>query len=60
MTAYCCHCGEEEKMGDPEYIVLCGSCVQKCMAQPDVEQVEVKHKPIGESKTLSPPKRVGD
>ena len=42
-------------MGDPDFIVLCGSCVQKCIAQPVNEQPVIRTKK--DIKTL---KRVKD
>jgi len=60
MTAYCNHCGKEEKMGDPEYVVLCGDCVQKCLVQPIFEEIEKKPKVISDDKKLQPIKRVAD
>ena len=44
-------------MGDPEYIILCGDCVQMCLKQPVFAEAQ-KTKRI--SKTLKPIKRVSD
>jgi len=59
INAYCNHCGKEVPRGDPEYVVLCGNCVQKCLVQPIVEQ-PVEKPPKKDMIILQPIKRVTD
>ena len=46
--------GKEEKMGDPEFIILCGDCTAQCLEHPEIEVKEQKKKPIDPSKRLKP------
>jgi len=52
MIAYCCRCGEKEQMGDPDFIMLCGLCVQECIQRDKIIQHEYKKTTVDEKKIL--------